>query len=295
MLDKDFWLPHNFAALPKESSDFARSRVTILPVPYEQTTSYKHGTGGGPAAIISASRNLELYDEELECEPYRLGICTLDELEPVLGDGRRMVERIAEVAEWLVAEDKLPVALGGEHTLSLGLVKALASRYQDLSVLALDAHADLRDSYQGSKYSHACTLRRINELSPVVPVGIRSLSREEADWARNQGLKIFWAQDIMADANWQAEVVKHLSTEVYITIDLDVFDPAIMPAVGTPEPGGLGWYPVLQLLKRVAGERQVVGADVVELSPLPANVAPDFTAAKLVYKLLGYIFKGSSR
>ncbi len=291
MWNKEYWLPHNFAALAREYSDFENAKAVILPIPYEHTTSYKSGTRNGPSAIIAASRNLELYDAELKCEPYRAGICTLDELEPVSGEAGQMEGRIAEVAGWLLAEEKLPVALGGEHSLSLGLVTALAAKHNGLSVLQLDAHADLRDSYQGNKYSHACTMRRIGELAPIVPVGIRSLCRKEAEWIENKKLKIFWAQDIMNKRKWHTEVVERLSDEVYITIDLDVFDPGIMPAVGTPEPGGLDWYAVLQLLKLVASEKRIVGFDVVELSPQPGNIAPDFMAAKLVYKLLGYIFK----
>jgi agmatinase len=290
MWNKDFWLPHNFAALPKAHSDYNCAKAAIIPVPYEHTTSHRTGTRFGPSAIIAASQNLELYDEELKYEPYRVGICTLDGLEPVLGNQGQMTKRIARVTKSLLKDTKLPVALGGEHSLSVGLVEALVCRYPGLSVLQLDAHADLRDSYQGSKYNHACTMRRISELAPFVQVGIRSLSRGEADWAKDQGLKIFWAKEIMHNHNWQAEVVESLSPEVYITIDLDVFDPGIMPAVGTPEPGGLDWYPVLQLLKLVAEKKRVVGFDVVELCPLPGNVAPDFMAAKLVYKLLGYIF-----
>ncbi len=292
MLNKDYWLANNFAALPREYAAFENSKAVILPIPYEHTTSYKSGTGNAPAAIISASRQLELYDAELKYEPYRAGICTLDELEPRLGGAGQMEGRIAEVADWLLGAGKLPVALGGEHSLSLGLVKALALEYPGLSVLQLDAHADLRDSYQGNKYSHACTMRRISELAPFVPVGIRSLCRAEADWIENKKLEIFRAQDIIDNYKWPLEVVKRLSDEVYITIDLDVFDPGIMPAVGTPEPGGLGWYAVLGLLRLVAGEKRIVGFDVVERSPPRGNTAPDFMAAKLVYKLLGYIFDG---
>lgn len=291
MLNKDFWLPHNFAGLSREHSDFRQAGAAILPIPYEHTTSYGSGTRGGPAAIITASQNLELYDDQLKCEPHLAGICTLDELEPISGNQGEMQERIAGVVGWLVDEGKLPVVLGGEHSISIGSASALASRYPGLSVLALDAHADLRGSYQGDRYNHACTMRRIGEFAPVVSAGIRSLSQKEADWIDKEGLKIFRAQDIINSSSWQAEVVNSLTADVYITIDLDAFDSGIMPAVGTPEPGGLGWYPVLQLLELVAGEKKIVGFDVVELSPQPGNTAPDFMAAKLVYKLLGYINK----
>jgi agmatinase len=290
MWDKDIGRPHNFGALPREYSEFKSSRAVIIPIPYEHTTSYKCGTKGGPEAIIAASRNLELYDEELEADPYKIGIYTLEEVEPILGDAGQMEKTLAELTGHLLETHKLPVALGGEHSLSVGLVQALVHRYPDLSVLQLDAHADLRDSYQSNKYSHACTMRRIGELAPFVSVGIRSLSHSEATWIKEQALNIFWAKDIIDNDNWQAEVLGRLSDEVYITIDLDVFDPGIMPAVGTPEPGGLNWYPLLQLLKMVAAKKRVVGFDVVELAPLPGNVAPDFMAARLVYKLLGYIF-----
>ena len=296
MLKADFWQPNNFGALPQPYAEFERSRIAVLPIPYETTTSYLPGTRQGPQAIIAASSQVELYDEELETEPYQAGICTLNSLEPDLTSPQNMCKRIAGVAGWLAEQGKLPVALGGEHTVSIGMIEGLAPHYPGLSVLQLDAHADLRDEYQGSPYSHACALRRSREIVPVVQqVGIRNLSRPEADFVKANNLELYYASKLMGDSGWMAQVVDRLTDPVYITLDLDVFDPGIMPAVGTPEPGGLGWYQVLDLLRQVCMRRKVVGFDVVELAPLPGNPAPDFMAAKLIYKIIGYLQKGLAK
>ncbi len=290
MLHADFWQPNNFGALPKPYSDFNYAKIAVLPIPYEVTTSYIPGTRLGPQAIIAASSQVELYDEELDAEPYEAGICTLNNLEPDLTSPENMCRRIAQVAGWLVEQGKFPVALGGEHTVSLGMVQGLLPHYPNLSVLQLDAHADLRDEYQGSPYSHACVLRRIREIIPVVQqVGIRNLSRPEADFVKGNNLKLHYALKMVQDSGWIEQVIAQLSDPVYITLDLDVFDPGIMPAVGTPEPGGLGWYQVLALLRQVFQQRKVIGFDVVELAPLPGNAGPDFMAAKLIYKMIGYL------
>jgi len=287
-LPGDSWIFRSFADLPPEDTAWERARVVVLPVPFEHTVSFRPGTRFGPAAILQASQQLELYDEELGSEPYKVGLHTLEELAPLM-DGERMCRRVAEAVAWLVAEGKFPLVLGGEHSISYGVVKALAESYSGLGVLQLDAHADLRESYQGTKYSHACVMRRVREICPAVQVGIRSLSREEAKTAEDKGWPLLFARDIVGKDDWQEEVLSRLPQRVYITIDLDVFDPGIMPAVGTPEPGGLGWYEVLGLLRRVTADFQVVGVDLVELAPIPYQPAPDFLAARLAYKILGYL------
>ena len=289
--DERFGLPFAYGGLLPEESAFEQSQVVILPIPYEQTTTYGTGTKEGPMAIIAASRHMELYDEELDFEAYRVGIHTLRELEPVASGPKAMLERITEVARDLLAHGKFVVSLGGEHTISFGLVRAFAERYPNLSVLQIDAHADLRDTYQGTPYNHASVLRRVSEIVPAVQVGIRSLSREEATWVKATGRHLFYASDVIGSPAAAAAISDALTDQVYITICLDGLDPSIMPAVGTPEPGGLGWYDVLRIVRRVAETRHIVGFDVVELFPIAGNFAPDFLAAKLVYKVLSYRYK----
>ena len=289
MTDKDIFIPHNFLGLPANYCSFRKSKFVILPIPYEGTSSYKTGTRYGPQAIINASKQVEFYDQDLKAEPYKKGICTLDELEPAVSRPEQMIQAIHRAAKGLLNKGKILIGLGGEHTITIGLVKAFKERYKDISVLQLDAHADLRDSYQGSKYSHACVMKRINELCNYVGVGIRSLSREEASFARKQGMEIFSAKEMKDDPSFVERVLSCLSENVYLTFDLDYFDPSIMPAVGTPEPGGPLWYETLDFLKKVTENRNIVGLDLVELSPLPGIVAPDFIAARLLYKIMGYI------
>jgi len=289
--DERFGLPFAYGGLLPEESAFEQSQVVILPIPYEQTTTYGTGTKEGPMAIIAASRHMELYDEELDFEAYRVGIHTLRELEPVASGPKAMLERITEVARDLLAHGKFVVSLGGEHTISFGLVRAFAERYPNLSVLQIDAHADLRDTYQGTPYNHASVLRRVSEIVPAVQVGIRSLSREEATWVKATGRHLFYASEVVSSPTAATAISDALTEQVYITICLDGLDPSIMPAVGTPEPGGLGWYDVLRIVRRVAETRHIVGFDVVELFPIAGNFAPDFLAAKLVYKVLSYRYK----
>jgi len=289
--DERFALPFTFGGLLPEDSAFDRAQVVILPIPYEQTTTYGTGTKEGPYALIAASRHMELYDEELDYEVYQVGIHTLRELEPMASGPKDMLDRITEVTSELLDHGKFVVGLGGEHTIAFGLVRAYAERFPGLSVLQFDAHADLRDTYQGTPYNHASVLRRISEIVPTVQVGIRSLSREEATWVKAHDARLFYASEVVGSPNSASAISEALTDQVYITICLDGFDPSIMPAVGTPEPGGLGWYDVLRIVRRVAETRHIVGFDVVELFPMPGNVAPDFLAAKLVYKVLGYRFK----
>ena len=280
--------PNNFGELPDGNSGYENSKVVILPFPYEKTTCYGKGTEKGPKAIIKASSEMELYDEE-NGNAYECGICTLKDLK-IDKNPEQMVEIAFSHAKALLKDNKFIVTLGGEHSITSPIVKAFKEKYSDLGVLQIDAHADLREEFEGSKHSHACVMRRTIEICPVVQVGIRSLSGEEADFIKQRKLKIFWAKDIVGNDKWVDEAVKMLPKNVYITIDLDAFDPSIMPAVGTPEPGGLGYYQVLRFLKKVFKEKNVVGCDVVELLPTESSAASDFTAAKLVYKLIGYKF-----
>lgn len=279
--------PYNFPGIEPELSSFERAKVVVLPVPYDSTTCYKGGSRDGPRAIIAASRQMELYDEELGYEPARVGIHTLDELEPSMNSPKETVERIEQAVSEIVENRKFPLMLGGEHSISLGAVRALAKKYKNMSVLQLDAHSDLRDEFEGTKFGHTSVMRRISELCDTVQVGIRSMSKEEAEFAKRKKLKLFHMKDSLKPKF----IVSSLKRDVYVTIDLDAFDPSEVPAVGTPEPGGLHWNEVLAILKEVASSRNVVGFDVVELCPIEGDISSDFLAARLAYKFLGYIFK----
>ena len=280
----------NFAGLSPPDSDWETARVVVLPVAYDGTAEWHSGARDGPRAIIDASRYLELYDIELGREIHRVGIHTLPELLPDMAGPEHMVKRVHGVGRRLLESDKPVVMLGGEHTLTLGMVQAYRQKYPGLSVLHLDAHADLRDSYLGASYSQATVMRRISELCPMVPVGLRSLSEEEYRFMAETGISPFLARDLVSGTVDTKQIVDSLSPEVYITIDLDVLDPSIMPAVGTPEPGGLGWYQLLGLLREVALARRIVGFDLMELCPTAGHDAAAFTAAKLAYKLIGYSY-----
>jgi agmatinase len=276
-----------FGDFPTEYRVLQRARVVVVPVPYDGTSTWVKGAVRGPEAIIEASSNLENYDIETECEVYRVCIAT-DEPVEAGALPEDMVEAVNERVAGHLEKGKFVVAIGGEHSVSIGCVAAHVGRFEDVTVLQLDAHCDLRDEYQGSKYNHACVMARVREMAPVVQVGIRSMDAAELP-AVEKG-RIFFAKDIYNHRDWIVDVVKKLSSKVYITVDLDVFDPSIMPSTGTPEPGGLAWYDVLALLREVCERRDVIGFDVVELCPNAANKAPDFLAAKLVYKVLTYKF-----
>lgn len=257
-------------------------------MPYDATASARAGAREGPEAIIAASRELEDYDLELGWEPSSAGIYTAPPVEPYLGSPEGMVARVRDVVGPWAADGKLVAVLGGDHSVSLGAVEAMAERYPDLSVLYLDAHGDLRDEYLGTRWGHASVARRLLERCRVVLVGVRSLSAEEAEFVSASALPLFSPQ---ADPE---EVLLGLSSRhTYVSLDLDVLDPALMPAVGTPEPGGLGWTELLRLLRRVAEQRTIVGFDVVELCPAAGPPACASVAAKLAYKLMGYALGGT--
>lgn len=280
-------VPARFCGLNEPFSDYGKARFAVIPVPYEKTTSYGKGTAGGPNAILEASRYMELYDEELDCNTAESGIATL---KPVLSDDspEELTEELRRVCAKVLKDKKFPVVLGGEHSISLGMLLALKDRYKDVSVLQFDAHADLRDTYQGSKHSHACIMRRIREHAPAVQVGIRSFSDDEADTVKKERKNIFMAAE-MQRCDYTKEIISRLGKNVFVTFDVDAFDPSIMPSTGTPEPGGIGWYDALNILRAVSQERNVVGFDAVELAPNPQTTAPDYTIARLVYRVMGYV------
>jgi agmatinase len=277
----------NFGYLPEEYSDADNSSIVIIPVAYDGTSTWVKGADKGPAAIIEASANMELYDIETDSEVYKQGIFTETHIEGEIST-REMVEAVVENVRYYLGKDKFTIVIGGEHSVNIGAVKAHAEKYDDLTILQLDAHTDLRDEYNGSKYNHACVMARAKEVCPIVQVGVRSMDVSEKDFMDSS--RTFFAKDIHNNTDWIKRVIPMLSDNVYITIDLDVFDPSIMPSTGTPEPGGLLWYDVLALLKTVSNKKNIVGFDVVELCPDAGNKAPDFLAAKLIYKLLSYKF-----
>lgn len=277
----------NFGGLPVAYSAYGSSNIVVLPVPFDKTSSWIKGSDKGPRAIIDASRNMELYDIETGSEVYRKGIHTAKAV--TAGSSSAMVEKVRKKTGGLLNDGKFVVVLGGEHAVSLGTIQAHAGFFRDLSILHLDAHSDMRDSYEGNKYSHACIMARAKEVTGnIVSVGIRSSDSSELKNIKKQDT--FYASYIRHSRDWIKKAVKKLSRNVYISIDLDVFDSSIMPSTGTPEPGGLGWYDVIDLLEEVAGRKNIAGFDVVELCPVKNNPAPDFLAAKLIYKLLSMKF-----
>jgi len=277
---------NNFGGLPPEHSEYDHSQVVVLPVPYDLTSTWMKGADKGPEAIIKASGTVELYDIETDSQVYLHGIYT--DGPAVAGDlaPEKMVEAVRGKVQGHLANNKFVVLVGGEHSVSIGAIQAHAQRFPGMSVLQLDAHSDLRDEYEGSRYNHACVMARARELCPIVQVGIRSMDISEKP-SMKPG-QVFFAEDLHGSTTWIDDVVARLTDQVYITIDLDAFDPSIMPSTGTPEPGGLLWYDVLALMKAVCRHRQVVGLDVVEMCPVKTNWAPEFLAAKLIFKILTY-------
>jgi len=277
--------PFNFCGL--DDQDYKSAKVTVFPVPYSSTTYWKSGTKDGPRAIIEASRHLELWDCQLKSDISKMGIYTLPELAVSKNSPKEATQQIEAVITQILRAKKFPLMIGGEHSITLGAVRASTKHFDKLSVLQLDAHTDLRFEFEETKFHHACVMRRISQdlEIPVTQVGIRSVSEEEIAFLKKSKKNfIFFAPELPV-----AKIIKTLKPNVYVTIDLDVFDPSVMPAVGTPEPGGLGWYEILSLVKSVAARRNIVAADIVELDPIPGISAPDFLAAKLAYKIIGYV------
>jgi agmatinase len=326
LADLPFELPHGFLGLEGPEATLEGARAVILPVPYESTTSYGGGTRNGPRAIIEASRFIELYDQELDEEPGRHGVHTLPALELTrAGSTQAMAELEEAYGDFLAGiGDRFPVMLGGEHAVSAPAIRATAAHlagreaarveagetggdaagktasrskgdgvpgkdHPRLSVLQLDAHADLRDGYEGAPWSHASFAYRCLDVADFVQVGIRAVCSEEVDVMRDrEGIHVTWADQMWEDDAWMEPALEALGPQVYLTVDVDYFDPTLVPSTGTPEPGGGDWYRTLRFLRRVFQEREVVGMDVVELAPTPGLHAPDFLVAKLIYKLLGY-------
>ena len=282
------WVPHNFLALPEEQSGLDGSRVVLVPVPYDSSTSFRSGARDGPGAIIAASYGLEDYDRELDSDVAQVGIHTTPALEPHLGGPDLMVQRVRDAVARYVEPGRIVGVLGGDHSLSIGAVRSHLDTWPDLSVLYLDAHADLRDEYLGTAWGHASSARRIHDLCPVELVGVRSMCQEERDYIASKSLPVVLWPPAQDDRAYEQGIVERLSPSVYVSVDLDVFDPSVMAAVGTPEPGGMSWHQVVSLLRTVAEARRIVGFDVCELSPGEGPAACSYTAAKLVYKLAAY-------
>jgi len=283
----------NFGGIAEEEfSSFDRARILVWPVSYEGTVSYGGGTGKGAMAIVDASRNMELYDDETDAEIYRLGIHTVDESQSI-EPPEKMMNSLYDRAKELIASGKFVTMIGGEHSVSAPVIRAHAEKHQNLSVLQIDAHADLRDSYDGTPHSHASIMARVvkDMQIPSVQIGIRSISVEEARVVDQLPTRIFWARDIVGRNDWWDDAVDGLTENVYLTIDIDGLDPSLVSATGTPEPGGLGWYETIGLIRTLAGKRNVVGMDLTEYSYVEGQNASAFLCAKLIYKTLGFVFE----
>jgi len=267
--------------------DYSGSEIIVLPVPYDETSTWMKGSDKGPDAILEASVNLEFYDVETSSEAHLKGIHTV---EPVLEKEtpEKLVTAVYSRTLLLLSDKKFPVIIGGNHTVPIGAIKAFSETYENLSVLQLDAHGDLRQKYEGSEFNHACAMARAREFAPIVQVGIRSMSVDELPYAESD--RIFYAHNLYYDKTLYGRAIEKLTDNVYITIDLDVFDPSLMPSTGTPEPGGPDYFEVIHFLRDVIRKKNVVGFDVVELCPSAINKAPDFIAAKIIYQLLSYRF-----
>ncbi|MEK7867218.1 MAG: agmatinase [Planctomycetota bacterium] len=279
----------NFLGIPGEFTDRKKSRYVVLPIPYERTTTYRKGTADGPDAILEASAQVELFDDELRQETYTRGVHTLALPHPTLSAVEP--EELPEILEEYphrVGKSQTLYSLGGEHSISYGLVKGYKAIYPDLTVLQIDAHADMREEYEGSKFNHACVMARIVTECPAVQVGVRSFCADEAPRLDKKPLRTFFGSSKLDAKKTAKEVLASLSKHVYVTIDLDGMDPAAMPAVGTPEPGGLTWYELLTILRPVFTKKRVVGVDLNELCPIEGENVSQFTAAKLAYRLMGY-------
>ena len=280
------WTPANFLALPPEQAAIDTAAAVVIPVPIDSTTSFRSGARYGPSAIITASAALEDYDLELGIDVADLGIHTANALEPHLGDPQQMAKRVQTAVAHYSKLGKITAVIGGDHSAAIGSALAHGETHPNLSVLYIDAHADLRDEYQGTGWGHGSSARRIGEHYPVTLVGVRTLASEERDHINEAGVPTYYWPPQSQD--YAADVISGLNPTVYVSVDLDVLDPSEMAAVGTPEPGGMRWLDLLSLLRRVAQQRRIVGFDVCELAPNEGPPAHSYTAAKLVYKLIAY-------
>jgi agmatinase len=268
-------------------ADYSRSRFVVVPVGYEETATYLKGTRRGPAAVLRASEQVETYDPVLRRETVEDGIHCLRPIYPRISP-ERLAGQLEKVTANILRDGKTPALIGGEHSISLGPIRAVREKYPHLGVLHLDAHGDLRDEYEGTAYGHGCIMRRVLEICPVTQVGVRSLSREEADLIEeNPRIRTYFAHQ-----GHPRGLLSHLPRVVYLSIDMDVFDPSLVPGVGTPEPGGLRWEEVVDLVAAVTRRRPVVAFDVVETRPIPGSVVSEFVAARLIYRIMGHIAVG---
>lgn len=277
-------------------SNYKQSEVVILPIPYEKTTSYRKGCEHGPDAILCASDQLECYDEELGIETcFQSPIFTHDYIADTLINDQltpeEMLKITSETVTKLVKDGKFVIAIGGEHAITTGVVMGYQQVIDEpFTVIQIDAHGDMRQEYEGTIHNHACVMRRVLELGlPTLPIAIRAICREEADLIKEKGIPVTWGREIQTNTDWIKDALSHVKTKkVFLTIDLDGIDPSLIPAVGTPEPGGLSWYETLTFLKLVFSRFEVIGCDVMELAPLKESVVSEFTTAKLIYKIIGY-------
>jgi agmatinase len=279
----------NYGGIETAYTGYEKAKYVVVPVPYDLTSTYQSGSRRGPGAILDASANMELYDEQLCKETYLAGIHTLPPLDADARGPADMMDAVRRTIAGVAADGKIPVMLGGEHSISFGAVQAMKSLWPAIAVLQLDAHADLRESYQGSPFSHAAVARRICEICPLTQAGIRSMSVEEAAFLTTGQVRSYSADFIRDDPSWWETICANLHGDVYLTVDLDVLDPGVMPSTGTPEPGGVTWRNLIHLIREVSRCCRIRGFDVVELAPIPGMVAPDFLAAKLIYRIMGYI------
>lgn len=281
----------NYAGIEDEYAKRENAKVALIPVPYDGTSTWGKGADEGPAAFLEASENMELFDIETRTEVYKEGVFLADPVSE-MGTPEEMVNSVEKITGSFIDEGKFTTIFGGEHSVSIGTIRAFRERFDDLTVLQLDAHTDLRSEYNGSPYNHACAVYEASKTTNLIQVGIRSMDSSEVQHMDEE--HVFWAHRIYKNDRWMKDAQRLMTRNVFITIDLDVFDPAIMPSTGTPEPGGMEWNQVLRFLKMVFKTRNVVGFDIVELAPNPNNKAPDFLAAKLYYKMLSYHFKWSN-
>ena len=279
----------NYAGIADEFAQLEKSKIILIPVPYDGTSTWGKGADKGPEAFLEASENMELYDIETDSEVYKQGIYLTD---PITENSspEAMVNEVHTITKDFIKRNKFVTLFGGEHSMSIGSIRAFNECFDDLTVLQIDAHADLRESYEGTKYNHACAVYEANQTTNLVQVGIRSMDAIEKTLMDEE--KTFFAHDMVNDEYWMDKVIETMTDNVFITLDLDAFDPSIMPSTGTPEPGGLFWYETLEFLKQVFEDKNVVGFDIVELCPNKNDKSSDFLAAKLYYKMLSYKFAG---
>lgn len=284
--------PNNFAGIPDEYARLETAKVVVIPVPYDGTSTWQKGADKGPEALLDAARNMELYDIETDTQVYEEGVYLADAVTENKSP-EAMVDAVHKTVASYLDKGKFVTAIGGEHSISIGVIRAFMEKYNHLTVLQIDAHADLRESYDGSKCNHACAVYEANEKANLVQVGIRSMDVSEKKVMKREN--VFFAHEMVKNPKWMDEAIERMTRDVFITIDLDAFDPSIMPSTGTPEPGGMYWYETLKFIRKVNKKRNIVGFDIVELCPDPEEKSSDFLAAKLYYKILTYIFKKKNK